>query len=587
MKRGLSYILVCAVLMFSVSFGSVCQARRDKGYVRTISMDEYLDKVRAAWIGKMAGVGWGITTEFRYSHRIVPDSLVYDWNPAMVNEGYNQDDMYLSVFNLKMIDRFGPEVSARMACIERQNIEFEYGRRNKRVILDRVAPPDVAHPSNKPTADGCGYTCGADYSGLIAPGLPQVAWHYGQELGSYVAYGDGIYGGIFMGAMYCEAFFEKDIVTIIRKALKSIPSESLVYKAVEDVLIWHSECPQDWKHTWQKVMDNYWWNIENNPTEWPYGGKLKGINLDSKSMCAFTVMALLYGEGDLMETIRIAVQGSEDSDCNASIAAGILCASRGMEAVGKVFYESLRKDVRFKYMDIGFDGLMSLTESVARQVIPAFGGEIIDKRGVEIIRIKDSGFDMNGAACVSTFSPEPLTGAVYEEEELRGREYISDCGFENYSSSWSFYLDNRANHILPIKCDSRVENFLDGNARTGHADAQIDLWYRNGYRRSGTKMFSGLRQIVSLDEDKSYRLSCFVKTEGEGLKGRGRLRVRTLDGRVLSEVSFGSKPDWTKVGLKFDSDSNAYIIVEAGMYGVNDTHVVCRFDDFSIKLENL
>ena len=578
MRRVLSYVFATIALAFCLS--TVCHAR-------TISMEEYLDRVRAAWIGKMAGVGWGITTEFRYSHRIVPDSLMYDWNPAMINEGYNQDDMYLSIFALKMLDKYGSHPSARKTCIDRQNIEFEYGRRSRHVLEDRIAPPDVSHPHYKPTADGCGYTCGADYSGIVAPGLPQAAYYYGNEFGSYVAYGDGIYGGIFLGSMYCEAFFEDNINRIIKKALKSIPEKSLVHQAVEDVVLWHSEYPEDWKKTWQNIMDRYWWNLDNNQTSWPYGGQLKGINLDSKSMCAFTVMALLYGKGDLMETIRIAVQGSEDSDCNASIAAGILCASKGMKAVDEVFYSSLRKDVRFKYMDIGFDGLMSLTESVARQVIPAFGGEIVVKKGVEVIRIKDSGFDMNDLSCVSTFSPGPLTGAHYEPEEMTEREFISDCGFENYSTAWSFFLDNRANHILPVRSDLRMENFLDGKARTGHADAKLDLWYKNGYRRSGTRMFAGLRQIVKLDPGKTYRLSCHVRTEGKGLKGKGRLRVCTLDGKVLSEVSFGEKPDWTKVGLKFESGCEMYIIVEAGMYGVNDRQIVCRFDDFSIKSYSL
>jgi len=39
-------------------------------------------------------------------------------------------------------------------------------------------------------------------------------------------YGDGIYGGIFIAALYSEAYFESDIPVIIDKALKSIPAES-------------------------------------------------------------------------------------------------------------------------------------------------------------------------------------------------------------------------------------------------------------------------------------------------------------------------------------------------------------------------
>ena len=54
---------------------------------RRIALSEYADKVRAAWLGKMAGVGWGITTEFRYSHRLVPDSMMQPWRPEMSTRG--------------------------------------------------------------------------------------------------------------------------------------------------------------------------------------------------------------------------------------------------------------------------------------------------------------------------------------------------------------------------------------------------------------------------------------------------------------------------------------------------------------------
>lgn len=130
---------------------------------RRIALSEYADKVRAAWLGKMAGVGWGITTEFRYSHRLVPDSMMQPWRPEMVNEGYNQDDLYLSLLSLELLREYGPEITSRQACLERLNRQFEYGGRNALVTQDGIAPPDLGHPHHKPTSDGCGYTCGADY----------------------------------------------------------------------------------------------------------------------------------------------------------------------------------------------------------------------------------------------------------------------------------------------------------------------------------------------------------------------------------------------------------------------------------------
>lgn len=552
---------------------------------RKIRMDDYRDKVKAAWIGKMAGVGWGITTEFRYSHSIVPDSLVYDWSEGMVNEGFNQDDIYLSAFCLGLMDRYGLHVDARRATIERQNIEFEYGRRNRLVAEEGIAPPDLAHPVYKRTSDGCGYTCGADYAGIVAPGLPYVPVHYGDVFGSGIGYGDGIYGGVFLGAMYCEAFFTSDIVRIISEALKSIPERSLVYQAVSDVLAWYrSDMKKDWKATWQKIMDKYWWNEENNWTEWPYGGRCKGINLDSKSMCAFTVMSLLYGDNDLEKTMRIAVQASEDADCDASIAGGILCTALGMDGIDGKFYAALDHGMKIKYLPYTFDGLLDLTEKIARRVIPHWGGRIETDGGVEYIVVPESVLDNNGEKCFSSRFPEPLSGARFTEDELDGLELISDAGFENQSSAWSFFMDNGANHILPVKYSGCIEGGFRKCSRTGLADAYLSLWYQNGYRRSGSKMSVGLRQTIPVKCGCGYRLSCWVKTEGgEAFRKKGRLAVRTLDGRVLEEVFFGDKPEWTKVGLAFEAASESEVVVEAGFTGVNETELSCRFDDFSMK----
>ena len=50
--------------------------------------------------------------------------------------------------------------------------------------------------------------------GLIAPGLPNAVIALGEKFGRLMNYGDGLYGGQFVGGMYAEAFFETDPVKI-------------------------------------------------------------------------------------------------------------------------------------------------------------------------------------------------------------------------------------------------------------------------------------------------------------------------------------------------------------------------------------
>lgn len=552
---------------------------------RRIPLSEYADKVRAAWLGKMAGVGWGITTEFRYSHRLVPDSMMQAWRPEMVNEGYNQDDLYLSLLSLELLRQYGPEITSRRACLERQNMQFEYGGRNALVWRDSIAPPDLGHPLYKPTSDGCGYTCGADYSGIAAPGLPAAPVRFAATFGSDRCYGDGLYGGVFVGAMYCEAFFTEDLHRIVDAALRSIPEQSLLSRAVRDVVRWHRLYPDDWKRTWQLIMDNYWWNEENNWIAWPYGGVRKGINLDSKSMAAMSVMALLYGEGDLYRTMRIAVQASEDSDCNASIAAGVLLASRGMKAVDEELLTAFDCGRRFKYFSRNFDGMVDLTLDVARQVIPTFGGRIEVRDGEEWIVVPARGADLRCTEYLSSKTPGPLTGSRYTADELDCLELLTDPGFENDDPAWSFFSDLKNNHILPVERIGRIEGVSENRARTGFCNALLGSWFHSGYPRANTRLFSGVRQLARVAPGREYRLSCFVRTEGGGFGGKGVVRVLTPGGREMASATFGDKPEWTRVGLDVANGGEDLLVVEIGFRGVENRRMTLRIDDCSLKVK--
>ncbi len=579
MKRSVTGLVLFLLLAVSLPRGAHAAGER------RIALAEYADRMRAAWLGKMAGVGWGITTEFRYSHRLVPDSLMQPWHPERINEGYNQDDLYLSLLSLELLREYGPDVTARRACLERLNRQFEYGGRNALVVREGIAPPDLGHPHYKPASDGCGYTCGADFSGLVAPGLPAAPVRFAATFGSDRCYGDGLYGGVFVGAMYCEAFFTGDLHRIVETALRSIPARSLLAEAVRDVVSWHRLYPGDWQRTWALIMEKYWWNPENNWIAWPYGGVGKGINLDSKSMAAMTVMALLYGEGDLYRTMRIAVQASEDSDCNASIAAGVLLCSRGMKAVDTALLAALDNRLRFKYFDYTFEQLTALTLDVARRTIPAFGGRIETRDGQEWIVVPKRGADLRHTDCLSSKSPGPLTGARFTPAELDELELLADPGFENDDPAWSFFSDVKNNHILPVERTAGIEGVAANRARTGFCNACLSSWYRSGYPRAGTALFSGARQLVRVKEGRSYRLHCFVRTEGGGFAGRGVLRVVTPEGREVASATFGDKPEWTRVGLGFDSGPETLFLVEIGFRGAENRRMSLRIDDCSLKVK--
>ena len=98
-------------------------------------------------------------------------------------------------------------------------------------------------------------------------------------------YGDGVYGGIFVAALYSEAYFESDIPKIIEKALISIPAESDYYKIIKDVIKLHKQYPSDWQAAW-KELESKWGDVD-------ICGAGSTFNIDAKLNGAYIVMGLL------------------------------------------------------------------------------------------------------------------------------------------------------------------------------------------------------------------------------------------------------------------------------------------------------
>ncbi len=106
---------------------------------------------------------------------------------------------------------------------------------------------------NNPHADCIDYQIESDFAGLMSPGMPNTASQISDKIGHIMNYGDGWYGGVYMGAMYALAFTSNDIQFIVSEGLKSIPQQSRFYKVIQDVINWHKKYPNDWKQTWFEI----------------------------------------------------------------------------------------------------------------------------------------------------------------------------------------------------------------------------------------------------------------------------------------------------------------------------------------------
>lgn len=218
-------LFVCTLLLLINLTGCELTGINRSGEYRKLSVKEYRDKVEAGWLGQIVAVSWGAPTEFRWKDEIIPESGVPQWRDDMINEAFGQDDIYVEMTFLKSLQDYGLDVSIRQAGIDFANSEYplwcanDAGRRNLR---SGIAPPDCSHPQFNKCPNDIDYQIEADFSGLIAPGMPNVAIELGEKFGRLMNYSDGMYAGQFVGGMYAEAFFEKDLMKIINAGLACI-----------------------------------------------------------------------------------------------------------------------------------------------------------------------------------------------------------------------------------------------------------------------------------------------------------------------------------------------------------------------------
>lgn len=378
---------------------------------RRLPVKEYRDKLEAGWIGQIVGVSWGAPTEFRWVDAIIPEEDMPKWTPDKINDAFNQDDLYVEMTFLRTLEEYGIDVSIRQAGIDFANSEYQLWAANdaaRKNLRAGIAPPDCSHPEFSTRTNDIDYQIEADFSGLIAPGMPNVSIALGEKFGRLMNYSDGVYGGQFVGAMYAEAFFEDDIFKIIDAGLASIPSGSLYAGMVRDVVQWYKENPENWEATWKLCQQKY--------REDPEYQKCSNGGIDVIINGAYILVGMLYGEKDPSQTIIISMRCGQDSDCNPSNAAGILFTAMGMDKLPSYFKEGLDRETVFSHTKYNFTKLLDVCEKLASDYVISEGGRIeIDKNGetVFVIPYKKA----IPSKLVFCWEPEPVENSLYTEKE--------------------------------------------------------------------------------------------------------------------------------------------------------------------------
>jgi len=288
-----------------------------------LNYDTYYDKVLGGWVGKCAGgiLGAPIEGYKRFNDIEISDKL-FETNFA-------NDDLDLQVLWLDMVMQKSVHIREKdFANHWLNHVGFpwnEYGitTRNLKVGL---LPPESGRLNNHYWDRSMGCPIRSELWGMLCPGMPEASSFYAQMDGSIDHFGFSVQAEQYFSACASIAFIENDITIVLKKALDYIPKNDCMYKLVESVTEWHSNCP---KEIIPKKIKSYYGDADFTSAP---------MNI------AFTILALLNSNNDF-NCIVEALHYGHDADCIVATAGALIGIIKGYTAIPDIWKKRVGNEI--------------------------------------------------------------------------------------------------------------------------------------------------------------------------------------------------------------------------------------------------
>jgi ADP-ribosylglycohydrolase len=393
--------------------------------------EEYTQKVYAGVLGKIIGVYMGRPFE-GWTHAKIMERLGEVWYYANDKCGVplivTDDDITGTFTFLRALEDYpdsGKNLRAEQIgeswlnyVIESRTI-FWWGGMGISTehtayqrLLDGYKAPQSgsAELNGKVVAEQIGAQIFIDGWALVAPDDPELAVKLAKEAGSVSHDGEAIYGAKVIAAMESLAFVEKDINTLIEKALTYIPTDSQVAEIALDMVRLYKTEP-DWKKAIAYLYENYPYS--------KYGGFCPMV-----SNHGLIILSLLYGEDDFQRSQMIVNTGGWDTDCNAANVGCIMGIKNGLEGITKT--ADFREPVADRLYLPTAEGGRGISDALeVAQWIVNLGARIY---GIESFSPKNGAkFNFEAPGAVQGFTAE-ISPDHLGNIRIRNREGVSRAG---------------------------------------------------------------------------------------------------------------------------------------------------------------
>jgi hypothetical protein len=389
--------------------------------VKSITEEEIYEKILGYWNGQLVGNYMGFPFENVYDQDPIPifidryynvfdkDSLNLKMNvndrrayvhimADALGGAWSDDDTDIEFVMLHGLEQYGLQLTYdHVTSLRKNHVNRFIWAANAnvyRLLKEGHMPPATGSKALNNFWFGLTSQLINEIWGAVYPGMLGQAAKW-SEWGARVTNDDwATHPTIFYGVIYSAAFFEKDVRKLIELGMRALPPDSPFLRGIKDILRWEAENP-DWL-TCRKLIHAKYFN-EINGFKIPYpimGSTINGLN---------AVMALLYGKGDFVRTVGIAVTTGYDCDNQAATLGGLLGVIHGGSKIpdyltkkmaSRKEWEQPFNDTYINYSRDGLPAYNKISDIVTRimkqseAAILANGGAVKTVAGRKIFYIK-------------------------------------------------------------------------------------------------------------------------------------------------------------------------------------------------------
>ena len=311
------------IIIQAMLFASLAAHSSEGQNTLRITHAQLADQMKGGLIGQLFGNLNGLVHEMAYIHE--PGSVEI-YTPDLSDGAWTNDDTdieWIYVYAMQESDNLflPPEHIMKLwkeHIVDRSFFATGY---SKRLMEIGIKPPLTGNRVLNPFADFniAGHFLSESF-GMIAPGLPKTAGRIGLHYTTVCIDGEPAQMTQFFTAIYAMAFFETDIDYLLDVGLASIDPTSSFYEVIQATRKMVAENPNDWRQMRRLLKERYS----------KHDGELRDRNGYELNGAA-TVAALLYGKGDLAESLRLAFNFGWDADNSAASVGTILGTMNGYQ----------------------------------------------------------------------------------------------------------------------------------------------------------------------------------------------------------------------------------------------------------------